>query len=176
MPGFTIVGGENDGGQMVRNTVETRRNHRWRWTSLGGGTLGPDVLILLQKCQRPKFVNEEPVMHHNQEQAYFIGKQSWEPMEMTWYDAEQSPDCSKAIWEWLKVGNLLDAADVSLPTTYKKEGLLEMVSGVGGRATETWRILGAWPKEVNYSDNDYTNTDIATITVRMRYDRAVRQQ
>lgn len=170
MPGFTIQGGENDGGQIVSNTVETRRNHRWRWTSMGNA-VQPDVLILLQKCQRPKFTNAEPELHHNQEVAYFIGKQTWDPIEMAFYDAEQQPDCSREIWKWLKIGNLLDQANVSIPKTYKKRGQLDMVDGKGSE-TETWFVHGAWPKEVSYSENDYTNTEIALITVSLRYDRA----
>ena len=174
MPGFTIQGGENDGGQQVSNTIETRRNHRWRWTSMGN-SVQPDILILLQKAQRPKFVNEEPVMHHNQEQAYFIGKQSWEPIEMSFYDAVQPKDCSAAIWAWLKKGNLLDQANVEVPATYKVRGQLDMVDGKG-QTNESWLIHGAWPKEVNFSDQDYTNTDISLVTCRVRYDRAERQQ
>ena len=168
MPGFQITA---SGGKGPRNTVETRRNHRWLWEVLGD--VSTDVLILLQKAQRPKFVNEEPELHHNQEKAYFIGKQGWEPITMSFYDAEQNPNSAKAIWEWLNVGNIIPSANVSPPLQYKKEGSLQMIDGMGV-PTETWRIHGCWPKEVGYSDLDYTNTEIALVEVTLRYDRAER--
>lgn len=169
MPGFMI----NNGGGGPPHTAETKRNHRWYWQTMDKANFGREVFIYLQKCQRPKFVNEEPVMHHNQEQAYFVGKQSWEPITMTFYDAEQPVDISSRLWDWLNVANKIPQANVAAPEAYKSQATLEMLDGVGV-AIETWTIYGAWPKEVSYSDNDYTNTDISTVEVIVRYDRAVK--
>jgi len=170
MPGFTI----NGGGGGPAHTTETRRNHRWVWRTMDKWNPGREVFILLQKANRPKFTNEEPEMHHNQEKAYFVGKQSWDPITLTWYDAEQNPDVSSKIWDWLNISNLIPQANVTKPEQYKSQASLEMLDGMGA-PTETWQIYGAWPKEVSYSDLDYTNTDIALITCVVRFDRAERE-
>ncbi|MDP1710864.1 MAG: phage tail protein [Candidatus Nanopelagicaceae bacterium] len=172
MPGFSI-GGTGQDSTPIKNTVETKRNHRWRWTAMGNKP-SADILIVLQKCQRPKFTNEEPVMHHNQEQVYFIGKQAWETITMSFYDTMVPKDCSKEVWEWLNIGNKIDEANVETPDVYKKDGELELVDGKGQKV-EKWKIMGAWPKEVSFSDLDYTNTDIALCDVVLRYDRAKRE-
>jgi len=186
MPGFNICG---IGGSLAA-TIETRRDHRWVFEALGkgGGDLWPtNALLILQSAQRPNFKFEEPEMHHNQEVARFAGKQDWEPITMTWYDAEQSPDVSFHMWDWIQHVSRFDGGNspggegqygapfVQIPGYYKREGQLSMLSGVGV-PTERWRLCNTWPKENNWGDIDYTSTEIATIEVQMRFDRAMRLQ
>jgi hypothetical protein len=171
MPGFNICG---SGGQVAA-TIETRRKHRWVFQTLGrgGGTFSEAELLVLMSAQRPNFKFEEPEMHHNQEVAYFAGKQSWEPITLTWYDTQQDPDVSAGIYAWLETVVNFASANVNPPSVYKKQATLAMVDG-SGQASETWTICNTWPKEVNWGDLDYTSTEIATIEATMRYDRALK--
>ena len=169
MPGFQI-GGQGEGPS---NTVETRRKHRWVWTVLGTLT-DTQIMLLLKSAQRPKVILEEPVLHHNQEQVYFAGKQSWDPIELTFYDAENSPDSSKGLWDWYNKAIDVPSANVEIPSKYKKESTLQMKNGKG-ETKETWKIFGCWPKEVNWEALAYEDTEIATIVVSMRFDRAIRE-
>jgi phage tail-like protein len=153
--------------------------YRWVFTVLAEGIFTPDMLLVLQSAQRPNFKFEEPEMHHQQEQAYFAGKQSWEPITLTWYDVEQHPDVSEALWNWIQLVSNFEAGTanapcVAPPEVYKKDGLLDMLNGCG-EPSERWKICNAWPKESNWGNLDYTSTDIATIEVQMRFDRAYRQ-
>ena len=166
MPGFNIGGGNGPS-----NVVETRRKHRWFFSTLS--PLQRNVLILLQKTQRPSFKLDEQAVHHDQEEAWFAGKQHWEPITMSFYDQEQTVDTSKAIWDWLNKVSDIKNATVALPNKYKdNDGKLEMRSGKGV-ATETWELKGPWPKEVNWNELDYEASDIMRIDVTMRYDRAI---
>jgi len=173
MPGFTI-GGVGDGPS---NLTETRRKHRWTFETIGtaGGTLASNVLLILREASRPQFSFEEPEMHHNQEKAYFAGKHGWEPISLVWYDGEQNPDVSKAMWDWLNgvVGVHTGNIPVSAPNKYKKNAKLQMLNGTGA-TSESWELFGVWPKDVNWKELDYTDTEIMTIEVSMRYDRANR--
>jgi hypothetical protein len=169
MPGFNIVTGK--AGQ-TGNRIETRRKHRWKFTSLFGGS---PFLLLLKSASRPSFTLEEPVMHHNQEQVYFAGKQSWETIELVWYDAEQEPNVSKTVWDWLNTVVDVSLADVSTPSEYKVNAKLEMLQG-DGSSNEKWDVYGAWPKDVKWNELDYESTDIQQVTVTLRYDRAVRAE
>jgi hypothetical protein len=174
MPGFTI-GGQGGG---PNNVVETRRKHRWIFQTLADGAFqgGREALLILQSASRPHVTFEEPEMHHNQEKAYFAGKHAWEPITLVWYDGEQSPDVSSEVYTWIDSGVLssFGSANVNPPNQYKKDSTLQMLDGAGA-PTETWNILGCWPQDVNWGDLDYTNTEIQTIEVTMRYDRAIRQ-
>ena len=164
--------------------AEFRRKHRWRFrvleqvTANGGGKPAFNDntdWILLQKAARPSFKYDEAVVHHDQEEAYFAGKQKWDPIALVWYDS-LTPDVSSDVWDWIQAVSQFTEANspnVSLPSDYKKNCAIEMTSGTGGNADETWHIINAWPKEVNWNDLDYTNTEIQLINVQMRFDRAV---
>ncbi len=179
MPGFKIGG---KGAADIANTVETRRKHRWVFQALNaaadGAGLKPNILIVLQKCARPSFSFEEPQMHHDQEQVYFAGKQTWEPIAMSFYDVVGAEnDVSEAIWNWLNsaVDVHGDAAGtVKLPSEYKADADLSMIDNTG-KPEETWKLFGCWPKEVNWGELNYTDTEIQLIEVTMRYDRANRE-
>lgn len=171
MPGFNICGT----GNGPAATIETRRKHRWMFATLGRGSgqFSSAELLVLQSAQRPQFKFEEPEMHHNQEVARFAGKQDWEPCTLTWYDTEQNPDVSAGVYAWLQSVVDFPSANVNLPSVYKKQATLQMVNGQGS-PNETWLMCNTWPKEVNWGDLDYTDTEIATIEATMRYDRALK--
>lgn len=161
--------------QGPSNTIETRRKHRWVFESIGRGvgSFSQAELLVLQSAQRPTFKFEEPEMHHNQEVARFAGKQDWEPVTMTWYDAQQDPDVSRGIYHWIETVVNMQSIAVAHPRLYKRTASLLMLDGTG-QPTESWTMLGTWPSTCNWQELDYTSTDIQTIEATMRYDRAVR--
>lgn len=174
MPGF-IIGGVGTGPNHM---VETRRKHRWLFQTMGKASKGEfdrEVLLILREATRPHQTTEEPEMHHNQEKAYFAGKHSWEPINLVWYDGEQAPDISKEVWEWLNgvIGIHTGNIPVFKPNQYKKNASLQMLQG-DGTASETWQLFGCWPQDINWNGLDYTDTEIMTVDVTMRYDRANR--
>jgi hypothetical protein len=176
MPGFNIGGG--GGANEPSNVAETRRKHRWLFETLP--PLQQNVRLFLQKASRPNFKYEEAIMHHDQEQAYFAGKQSWEPITLTWYDAEQDPDVADEMMNWVKTvttGGLGPPAQITVapPNAYKTQAELTMTDGAG-QPTERWELKGCWPQQSNWGDLDYTNSEIQLIEVTMRYDRAVKVQ
>jgi len=173
MPGFQISG--SGGGPGPRNVVETRRKHRWVFRAFGGA-VADDVLLHLQRAQRPKHSYEEAVMHHNQEEVYFPGKTKWEPITLGFYDALQQPDSSLAMWNWLNVTvqPSVASANMNYPETLKKDGTLEMLDGLNAPKGK-WKLFGIWPRETNWQDLDYTSSEIMLIEVVMRFDRAIKE-
>jgi hypothetical protein len=175
MPGFFI--GTGTSSTDPNAAAEFRRKHRWRVTTGEGMKTNKDW-VYLQKAQRPHFKYDEPVVHHNEEEAWFAGKRHWEPITFTFYDNSSDGDISGDIVNWLGGGSGTavgdwPAANTQDPSAYKKEIVMEMLNGVG-TADETWTLQNAWAKEANFNDLDYTNTEIQTITVIVRYDRARR--
>lgn len=172
MPGFNIGG---YGGAQTSNVVEPRRTYRWVFTTIGRGPgqFSRAELLLLKSASRPKFKFEETKMDHNQETVYFAGKQSWDQVELTWYDIEQNPDVSLGIYKWL--GTVVDLPNVLVahPSQYKKTAALAMLTGTG-LTNEEWTMYGTWPVEVDWKGLDYTQNEIQACAVKMRYDRALR--
>jgi len=172
MPGFNTAG---QCAGMPPNTLETRRVHRWVFETIGRGTgqFTQVELLVLKSASRPKFKFEEAKMDHDQETAYFAGKQTWEPVEMTWYDVEQNPDISAGIYAWLETVVNLTCANVGHPSTYKRQASLVVTTGMGA-VSERWIMYGTWPLDVDWKGLDYTSSEILTCVAKMRYDRAVR--
>ncbi len=172
MPGFNIGG---FGGAQTSNLVEPRRTHRWVFTTIGRGQgqFSRAELLLLKTASRPKFKLEEAKMDHNQETVYFAGKQTWEPIELTWFDIEQNPDVSLGIYQWLGSVVSLPNVHVAHPSLYKKTAALAMLTGVG-LTNEEWTLYGTWPQEVDWKGLEYSSNEIQTVSAKMRYDRALR--
>lgn len=171
MPGFSFCG-QGAGSQSVNGLIETRRKHRWQFLVLGGGAFAEESLLILQSAQRPKFKFNTADMHHNQEVVKVAGKQEWEPTALKFYDAE-NPDVSLEVWKWVTTVVNMPTANVNAPRDYKRPSTLEMVNGQGA-ATETWHLCNSWPESVNWGELDYGGSEICTIEVSVRYDRAVR--
>lgn len=180
MPGFVINGkGGNGIDPGVDGTLELRRVHRWVFETLS--PLDQKVLLVLKTASRPSVSFQEQEMFHNQERVYVAGQHEWEAITLTWYDVEQNPDVSGAIWDWMngKGGDggpfdIFESMNINPPKTYKKDATLAMVDG-HGNASERWKIYHGWPQAVNWQTLDYTTSDLATIEVTYRFDRAVRE-
>lgn len=175
MPGFNVNplgGGYTPNGPS--NLAEPRRKHRWVFETLGRGTgyFTETELLLLQSASRPSPKFEAVEMHHNQEVAKFAGKQTWEPINMVWYDVEQNPDVSKGIYQWVETVVNMRSIGVAHPRNYKKTASLALLDGTGQR-TQLWTMFGTWPREANLQELNYTSNEILTCEVQMEYDRAV---
>jgi phage tail-like protein len=78
------------------------------------------------------------------------------------------------MWDWLNKVTDMNAITVAIPQEYKKQASLVMTKG-DGSVSEKWTLFNCWPKELDWKDLDYTNSEIATVAVSMRYDRAKRE-
>ena len=177
MPGFNIQGV----GNGPNATAEIRRVHRWVFEAIttGSSPVPQNVMLFLKSAGRPTHNLEEAIMHHNQEQVYYAGKTTWEPITFSYYDAQQDPNVSQAMWTWMNNcvqytgGN---APNVAPPANYKSGiAKLNMVDG-SGAADESWEIYNGWPQNINWNASalDYTSSELMLIEVKFRYDRAIR--
>jgi hypothetical protein len=171
MPGFKIGGS----GDPAVSTIESHRKHRWLFSVISGGSdVTKKESVYLSSAQRPHAIIDEAIMHHDQEQVYFAGKHHWDPITLVFYDVYGEGETSSAIWKWLNKGVDIKNATAGLAADYKKDSTLEL-NDAKGTANETWKIYNSWAIDVNYNDLDYSNSEIATIDVSMKYDRAVRE-
>lgn len=177
MPGFNVspFNGSYQGAGPSNN-VETRRVNRWvmEFLGRGAGSFSRTELLMLLSANRPKIQLGEEEMHHMQETAYFAGKHKFSELKMRWYDAEQQPDISQGVYQW--INTVLDIAQMNVahPRFYKRNASLRMLDGTG-QPNEVWSMFGCWPKDCDWGELDYSSGKIAIIECQMRYDRAVRQ-
>jgi phage tail-like protein len=167
MPGFKI----NNGGGDADAKVESNRKHRWKFSLESI----QQECVYLASAQRPHFIADEVIMHHDQEQVYFAGKHHWDPITLVFYDVYGgNADTSSKIWNWINECIKINEASANTPSSYKKNADLQMTNAAGA-VRETWKIYNTWAIDANFNDLDYSVSEIATIDVSMKYDRASRQ-
>lgn len=178
MPGFAI--NTTNGPDNQNAKAEFRRVHRWRFIAIeGGGAVLPNQQewLYLSKAQRPNYKVEAPEVHHNEEVAYFAGKRTWETMTIEFYDGQTSTgggqDISAKLYSWVNAATNIAQATTAEPIAYKKDIRLELLSG-DGSPNEAWVLYNAWPMDTNWNDLDYSQSEILTVSVTLRYDRAER--
>ena len=167
MPGFNI-GDTTDAG-LPRATVETRRRHRWRFTTLDPTT--KEILVYAQKADRPRPVTDKITIHHGQDQIHIPGKNRWEPIDVSFYETE-NPDAAEKLLNWYK--KVIDLPAAQINTSFRSNGKLEMLDGQG---QSTWEahLYNCWPIQITWDPLDYTMSDICVVTVTVSYDKALIQ-
>jgi hypothetical protein len=197
MPGFNIplrdcvdpnAFQEQAAFQGPAYTVETARKHRYRLEILeplgpisqGGG--GDGILLFLEKCTRPTPEVDEITIHNGQDEIYRPGKQRWNPIEFTFYEklrgdpGDFTNEAAEKIYKWWGEAMIDLQRSIHNPiATYYKRAQLQLLDGVGDPVW-TYFIYDCWPQKVTPIDLAYSDTDIATITVTLRFNKCEEKQ
>jgi len=201
MPGFNIATDKaincpaNDSNltntpiyQGPSYTEETARSYRYKLEVLEplGTTTGNGILLFLEKCTRPTPEVDEIVIHSGQDEIIRPGKNRWSPIEFTFYEKLSgaasedggSPIDSVAekIYEWWGSSMIdLKTSSHRPVTDYYKRAELSMKDGYGNDVW-TYYLYDCWPVKVTPGNLDYADSQIARITVTLRYNKAQEQK
>jgi hypothetical protein len=108
------------------------------------------------------------------ETIYFPSKPEWKPIPLSLYDIKKTEN---PVINWLK--NIYDAkAGTWSPSLNsveelkgKKKCTLQMYDGCG-EVIESWIFENAWPQNIEFGELDMSASDVMTIDLTLRYDRA----
>jgi hypothetical protein len=145
------------------------RKFRWLLRIDGVSAAGIDSLPP-QKSSRPSLSFREMEVQHLTETVFYPSKPEWKPINLTLFDLKKNKN---PVVEWLK--EIYDASgDGSWKPsgeTFKRTATLEMYDGCGG-TLETWVFENAWPQNVEFGELDMGSSEVMTIDLTLRYDRA----
>lgn len=178
-----------------------KRKNRWLF-KIGGVSASGVNSLPPSKAARPSLSFKEMDVQHLTETVYFPTKPEWKPINLTLYDTQnstnpvmtwlrrlydmQNTNSSQPSWGYSAVepGEFDDAfaddldSDLSNGFDYDEQGqyfkvpaLLELYSGCGTRI-EAWAFDNAWPQDIQFGDLDMAASDILTVDITLRYDRA----
>jgi hypothetical protein len=150
------------------------------------------------KSARPNLSFKEISVEHVIETITIPGKPEWSTLEVTMYEIQ----CKKnPMFEWLKrlynpqngtygqtttpdlailgsnlananLGTLANSLTSGLQSTFKiPKAELTLLDGCG-LALETWIYEGLWPQKIDWGDLDMSSSEVVTVDVSFRYDRA----
>jgi hypothetical protein len=132
------------------------------------------ILLFLEKCTRPTLEVDEITIHNAQDEIYRPGKQRWSPIEFTFYEKadDRVDEVAERIYSWWGQTMIaLTRSTHNRVTNYYKSAVLQMLDGVG-HPIWSYYLYDCWPQKVSPIELSYSDSDIATITVTLRFNKA----
>jgi len=131
-------------------------------------------LSLLKKQTDQKFRVKKKSLDHINLQRYYKGKTTWQDITIELYDPIV-PSAAQAVMEWLRLSHESVTGRDGYMDFYKKDVIINILGPVGDKVEE-WKLVGAWPINIDGGTLDWSNGgDALGITVTLSYDYAVLQ-
>ena len=128
--------------------------------------------MLLKKAARPKISFDDVTLDHINIKRKIKGKGDWEDITVELYDPVV-PSGAQAVMEWVRLSHESVTGREGYSDFYKKEVKINMLGPVGD-IVEEWTLIGTYIKEADFGEVDWSSaTDVAGITLQLRYDYAV---
>jgi len=103
--------------------------------------------------------------------TFVAGRAVWSTIDITFIDAI-GPSTGQAILDWIRQCVEFSTGRMGYAASYKKTLVLKMLDPTG-QTVEKWTLYGAFITNANWGDLDMGSDDLATISVTIRFDRAV---
>jgi hypothetical protein len=163
-------------GRLGDNAVIHKRKFRWTFEVVRSGDRAGQVVpaSFVKVAARPNLSVEETEINFLNAKRFIPGKGTFETMTITYYDVAEPGEGTGNVelWNWL-----LDVYDFSNAETLRQSSKRDCYSGTGiiamydgcGNALEKWELLDCWPNAVDFGELDYAVSDVAEVTVTLRY-------
>jgi hypothetical protein len=161
-----------------------KRKYRWMFFiedvcgTSSDGSYGTNVLPP-SKGSRPNISFKEIEANHVSETVYFPGRPDWKPISLTLYDFTIQK--TNRVFEWLKLYyNINDEKTTIRPSVGESvlanalkipQASLILFDGCGNKI-ERWIFENVWPQSVEFGELDMQSSEVVTVDVTLRYDRA----
>lgn len=163
--------------------AETARKHRYLLDILEPlGNQSDGLLLFLEKCTRPVPEFDEITIHNGQDEIYRPGKTKWNAVEFSFYEkfrgnpGDFTNQAAEKIYQWwAETTAVISESRLAPALNIYKNAELQMVDGIGNSAW-TYFLYDCWPQKVSPSDLSYSDSDIATVAVTLRYNKAQEKQ
>lgn len=161
------------------DTFSATMKQKFRWFFRIPNITGDiDNALPCIRAARPKLQFREMQAEHLNETIFFPSKPDWQPISIMLYDrciTNQNP-----IFTWLKAQYNPSPADQYgcsswwpslMPLSFKPCATLELYDGCGS-VVEAWTLENVYPQSIDWGELDMGNSEIVTVELSLRYDRA----
>jgi len=125
--------------------------------------------FMVKNVKAPSFTDEVIKLDHINSYRKIRGKREWQDMDLVLYDPI-TPSGAQAVMEWARLSYESVTGRAGYSDFYKKDLTLNVLGPVGDIVSE-WVIKGAFITSMSQGDFDWSNSEVAelTITVDMDY-------
>jgi len=125
---------------------------------------------LIKSSNKPSLENGEITLDHINVQRYVKGKSKWNTLSISLYDPIV-PSAGQAVMDWVRLHHESVTGRDGYSSMYKKEITLTSLSPLGEKVEE-WILKGAFITTTNFGDLDWSQEEVVTIDLTLRYDWA----
>lgn len=164
----------------INGIMQPKIKNRWRLTFIGLGNNAADgdgLQVQAITAERPKLSFETITLDRYNSKAYVAGKHSFDPINITFED-DTGGYVAAAMQNQLEKQQNIIAQTPSplLPASpagqlYKFATRIDILDG-NEVIFESWSVEGCWIENIDYTDLDYSASEVVKITMAMRYDHA----
>jgi len=147
--------------------LEPKRKNRW---IMSIGDLGIESWMV-QTSSRPTVEISETEIPFMNTSTYVAGRSVWGTIDITFIDVI-GPSTSQRVMDWIRSCIEHSTGRMGYAVNYKKQIVLKMLDPTG-EPIEQWTLEGAFPTSANFGDLDMSSDDIATVSMTIRFDRAI---
>ena len=148
--------------------VQRSNNFEISIADVGGRTL----TLAVESGFLPSEENEIIELNYGNSKVKVAGIVSFQDGSLVLKDAI-AQDIEKIIVDWRKLVYDPETDKIGFAVNYKKQARVIQYAP-DGTMERTWKIIGAWPSNVEYGELNYTSSEKKTITVTLAYDKALR--
>ena len=124
-----------------------------------------------QTAHRPAIKQEgKPIQFLNTE-TYVVGRYTWDEMQVTLRDPI-GPSASQAVMEWVRLHSESVTGRQGYAAGYKRDVELEMLDPTGVVVSK-WILKNTMVTQADFGELDYSQDDLATINITLRFDYAI---
>lgn len=120
---------------------------------------------------RPKVTINEVEIPFLNTSTYVAGRFNWESIDVTFKDPI-GPSAAQALMEWVRLHAESVTGRMGYAAGYKKDIELEMLDPTGV-VVEKWILQGTFLTNVDFGSLEYSDDEIADISVTLRMDRCI---
>lgn len=158
------------GFDLGLNSGNTCFKRKFRWMFFVDGVSGDGINALPPvRSSRPSLSFKEMEAQHLNETIYYPSKPDWKPLPLSLYDIKK--DNEHPVFEWFKWLYDPSSGDWNQSNWIKRKCRLELYDGCG-KVLEEWIFENAWPQNIEFGELDMASSDVVTVDLTLRYDRA----
>ena len=125
----------------------------------------------LKGAKRPSIKQEGKEIPFLNTSTWVVGRYTWDEMQITLRDPI-GPSASQAVMEWVRLHSESVTGRQGYAAGYKRDVELEMLDPTGVVVSK-WILKNTMVTSADFGDLDYSQDDLAEITLNLRFDYAI---
>ncbi len=125
----------------------------------------------LASAKRPSINQAEQEIPFLNTSTYVVGRYTWDTMQVVLRDPI-GPSASQAVMEWVRLHSESVTGRQGYAAGYKRDVELEMLDPTGVSVSK-WILKNTMVTTVDFGNLDYSQNDLADITMTLRFDYAI---